>query len=82
MTEPLNSLPIDNLPPNPFVLVNLKQTPEERRAKFWLCRSMGYNNAQSRRMRDWRLAKIERCLGLAETYDIRTQTYGRQLNTA
>lgn len=82
MAEPSDSLPIDNLPSSPFVLVNLKQTSKERRGKYWLCRSMGLNPPQAMRRRDWRLSKIERSLGLNQTYNPHTKAYDRQLNTA
>lgn len=45
-------------------LVNLWQSSEERRQKYWLCRSLGANQAQATRMRDWRLSKIERLYNL------------------
>jgi len=82
MTDAVTPLPIDNLPPSPFILINLHQSSEHRRGKYWLCRSMGLNAHQAIRMRDWRLSKIERCLGLEETYNPHTKTYDRQLNTA
>lgn len=45
-------------------LVNYSQTPEERKEKYWLCRSMGMGRDWADRMRDWRLSKIERFFGL------------------
>jgi len=49
----------------PFKLINLWQSKEERRAKFHLARSLGANYSHARRMRDWRLSKIERRYGLS-----------------
>ncbi len=51
----------------PFKLINLWQTAEERKGKYWLCRSLGANASWSGAMRDWRLAKIERRFGLEST---------------
>lgn len=82
MTEPSNSLPDNGLTNYTRSLVNFKQTLEERRGKYWLCRSMGLNAHLSIRMRDWRFSKIERCLGLVETYNPHTKAYDRQLNIA
>lgn len=48
-------------------LVNLWQTAEERRAKYWLCRSLGANPSWATSMRDWRLSKIERKYNLPIT---------------
>lgn len=62
--------------------VNLWQSKEERQAKYWLCRSCGATNANARRQRDWRLAKIERLYHLQETYNKHTHTYDRELNIA
>jgi hypothetical protein len=47
-----------------FRLINIFQTKEDRRAKYWLALSLGFNSAWARRMRDWRLAKLERFCGL------------------
>jgi len=44
--------------------VNLWQTPEERREKYHLARSLGVNAAWAEVMRDWPLSKIERRFGL------------------
>lgn len=44
--------------------VNLNQTPEERKQKYWLARSCGVNSSWANRMRDWRLRKIERRFNL------------------
>ena len=41
-------------------LVNLTQTPEERREKYHLCRSIGLNAAWARKGRDLLLSTIER----------------------
>ncbi len=46
-----------------FKLVNQGQTAEERREKYWLVRSCGGTSYDAMRMRDWRLAKIERFFG-------------------
>jgi len=40
--------------------VNLWQSPEDRQAKYHLARSLGVDYRWARRMRDWRLSKIER----------------------
>jgi hypothetical protein len=45
-------------------LVNLHQTPEERREKYWLCKSLGANSYRARDMRDWRMSKLERHFNL------------------
>ncbi len=45
-------------------LVNLWQTQEHRREKYWLLRSLGCNIALARQRRDWRLTKIERAYNL------------------
>jgi len=42
-------------------LVNLNQTTEQRREKYYYARSLGANVASAQRMRDWRLSKIKRC---------------------
>jgi len=47
-------------------LVNEHQTSEERRAKYWLAISLGANNSLARRMRDWRISKIERRFNLSD----------------
>lgn len=44
--------------------VNLKQTAEERRQKYWLLKCLGVNASWACKMRDWPLAKIERRFGL------------------
>ena len=44
-------------------LVDLHQTKEQRRGKYQLALSLGANTALAYRMRDWRMSKIERCLG-------------------
>ena len=62
---------------NNYILINLHQSPEHRKAKYWLVRSFNINNYQARRMRDWRLSKIERFLGIEETYNPHTHTYDR-----
>ena len=82
MTETADPKTIEHLDDYTSHLVNYRQTLEERRAKFHLCRSMGCNNSRARRMRDWRLSKIERCLGLEETFNNGTHSYARQLNIA
>lgn len=45
-------------------LVNLWQSPGERRDKYHLVLSLGVNTSWAIRMRDWRLSKIERFFGL------------------
>ena len=44
-------------------LINYKQTPAERQAKYRLARSMGANSSWAASMRDWRWAKIYRFFG-------------------
>lgn len=61
------------------VLINLWQTQEERRGKYWLCRAGGMNRNQATRMKDWRLSKIERFFGLEPTYTNR-EGHDRELN--
>jgi len=60
-------------------LVNYSQTPEERSQKYWLARSCGANSYTAKRMRDWRIAKIERYFGLTETYNPHTKGYDRDM---
>lgn len=45
--------------------VNLTQTPEERQEKYNLAISLGVTPSWARRIRDWRLTKIERSFHLA-----------------
>ena len=40
--------------------VNLWQTAEERREKYWLVRSLGLSSSWAAAIRDWPLSKIER----------------------
>lgn len=47
--------------------VNLWQSAEHRKEKYYLVRSLGGTYAQAERMRDWRLNKIERLFGLPLT---------------
>lgn len=44
-------------------LVNLHQTPEERKSKYKLSRALGGSCYQADRMRDWRWNKIARWAG-------------------
>ena len=44
----------------PFKFVNLWQTNEERKAKYYLALCLGASWSWARVMRDWRLSKIER----------------------
>lgn len=44
-------------------LVNLRQTPEERRRKYALVRFLGGNRSHAERLRDWRWNKIARRFG-------------------
>ncbi len=45
---------------NPLtVFVNLFQTKEERKEKYWLIRSFGYNWYEAQQKRDWRMKTIE-----------------------
>jgi len=43
-------------------LVNLNQTPTQRKHKYDLALSLGVNPAHARRMRDWHENKIRRAL--------------------
>ncbi len=44
---------------NPLtVFVNLHQTKEERRNKYWAVRNEGYSPAIATRLRDWRWKSI------------------------
>jgi len=52
-------------------LINLWQSPEDRREKYHLCRSLGCNSYHAKRMRDWRLPKIERLFNLVPKQHIR-----------
>lgn len=45
-------------------LVNYSQTPQERREKYHLAKSLGCNATWAHRLRDWRLSKIERMFHL------------------
>lgn len=45
-------------------LVNLNQTPEQRKAKYRRARELGATVAWAMRMRDWHMPKIERALGV------------------
>jgi len=49
---------------NHYKFINLWQSSEERKAKYWLLRSLGANSYHAMRMRDWRLSKIERLFNL------------------
>jgi len=50
-----------------FKFINLWQTNEERRDKYILCLALGAQTWQARRMRDWRITKIERLYQLLKT---------------
>jgi len=45
-------------------LVNLNQTPAQRKEKYELALKLGANPAHARRMRDWPESKIRRRFGL------------------
>ncbi|GAI11788.1 unnamed protein product, partial [marine sediment metagenome] len=47
-----------------FKYINLWQSKEERQEKYHLARSLGMNSYWAIKMRDWRVAKIERLFGL------------------
>lgn len=64
-----------------FKFVNLWQSKEERQGKYWLARTCGATSYLAMRMKDWRLAKIERHFRLDETYEPTTHKYTRELNT-
>lgn len=64
-------------------LINLEQTNDERKAKYWLCRSLGSNASWARAMRDWPIAKLERRFNLTRHKLFRLMPDGRvQLNSA
>lgn len=44
--------------------VNLWQSAEERQQKYWLVKALGCNTSWAKKMRDWRLSKIERLFHL------------------
>lgn len=50
-----------------FKFINLWQSKDERQEKYHLARSLGANYAHARRMRDWRLNKIERYFNVEVT---------------
>lgn len=72
MTNPPTPLPIEQPHTNHFKLINLWQSSEERQEKYHLARSCGANNSWARRMRDWRLSKIERLYNLKPTVTDKT----------
>jgi len=41
-------------------LINLHQTKDERKKKYWLARSIGLNSYRASQVRDWRMSTIER----------------------
>ena len=43
--------------------VNAFQTPNERKQKYWLMRSIGFTSYQAARFRDFRLCVLERKFG-------------------
>lgn len=47
-----------------FKFINLWQSAEERREKYWLARSLGLSSYWAQVVRDWRLSKIERKFNL------------------
>lgn len=47
-----------------YHLVNLFQTNDERKEKYWLVKTLGCNSSMAQRLRDWPLRKIERRFGL------------------
>jgi len=51
----------------PLKFINLWQTKEERTGKYWLVRSLGATAETAKRLRDWRLSKIERLFNLGES---------------
>lgn len=64
MTDSPNSLLTEKPLSNHFKLINLWQSSDHKRAKYWLARSCSANPSHARRIRDWRLSKIERCYNL------------------
>lgn len=81
MPEPSNSLTLNSTSNWQSRLVNLWQTAEERQAKYWLAISLGATPDLSRRMRDWRLAKIERHYNLEPSNYHTRKSHDKQLKT-
>lgn len=79
MPEPSNSLPTEEPIVNHHVLINLWQTAEERQGKYWLAISFGATPNNARRMRDWRLVKIERLFNLAPSKYHSRRQHDKQL---
>lgn len=80
MTQPSDSFTGENPDNHGLGKVNFWQTNEERKQKYWLLRSHGINSPQARRKRDWRLAKIERFLGIEPSNYHRRKQHDEALN--
>lgn len=61
-------------------LVNLWQSSEERRDKYKLTILMGATWENAQRMRDWRLAKIERYFGIVQSNYTNREEHDQQLD--
>lgn len=79
MTDSADSLTTEKESKNHFRFINLWQSSEERRAKYWLVRTCGGSDSLAQRMRDWRLSKIERHFNLEETFNPHTKGYDRNM---
>ena len=79
MSEPSQSLTTEEPIKNHFQFINLWQTAEERQGKYWLVRSLGETASNAARMRDWRLAKIERYFNLTPSNYHRRKQHDKQL---
>jgi len=77
---PPQSLPTEETTKNHFQFINLWQTAEERKQKYWLARSMGASWDLARRCRDWRLSKIERLFKIEPSNYHNRQQHDTSLN--
>lgn len=59
---PEGSHALPKKPPSDWI--NFRQTKEERRQKYWLIRSHGYNSDWAKAGRDWCMNKVERLIVL------------------
>lgn len=81
MPEPPKSLATDQPTRMHLSYVNLWQSAEERQGKYWLARSLGATPSNAQRMRDWRLAKIERLFNLTPSNYHSRKQHDKQLKT-
>jgi len=59
--------------------VNYSQTANERQEKYWLAILCGESCEGARKMRDWRLSKIERYFGLTQCHKCRKIIKGKMI---